>query len=42
LGYQTLKKDLKGLYLQSDSESGGDERCKKLYIMYGGISMLRR
>jgi hypothetical protein len=36
LGYQTPKKSLKGLYHQSDSESGGDERCKKLYVMYSG------
>jgi hypothetical protein len=40
LGYQTLKKDLKGLFHQSDSESGGDERRKKLYVMYGGSSEL--
>jgi hypothetical protein len=36
LGYQTPNKDLKGLFHQSDSESGGDERRKKLYVMYGG------
>jgi hypothetical protein len=40
LGYQTPNKDLKGLFHQSDSESGGDERCKKLYVMYGGSSKL--
>jgi hypothetical protein len=40
LGYQTTNKDLKGLFHQSDSESGGDERCKKLYVMYGGSSKL--
>jgi hypothetical protein len=40
LGYQTSKKDLKGLYAQSDSKSGGDECRKKLYIMYGGSSKL--
>jgi hypothetical protein len=40
LGYQTPNKDLKGLFHQSDSESGGDERCKKLYVMYGGSSEL--
>jgi hypothetical protein len=40
LGYQTPKKDLKGLFHQSDSEFGGDERCKKLYVMYGGSSEL--
>jgi hypothetical protein len=40
LGYQTPKEDLKGLYHQSDSESGGDEHRKKLYIMYGGSSEL--
>jgi hypothetical protein len=40
LGYQTSKKDLKGLYTQSDSEFGGDERRKKLYVMYGGSSEL--
>jgi hypothetical protein len=40
LGYQTPKKDLKGLYHQSDPMSGGDERCKKLYVMYGGSSEL--
>jgi hypothetical protein len=40
LGYQTPNKDLKGLFHQSDSESGGDECCKKLYIMYGGSSEL--
>jgi hypothetical protein len=37
LGYQTPNKDLKGLF---DSESGGDERRKKLYVMYGGSSEL--
>jgi hypothetical protein len=36
LGYQTPNKDLKGLFHQSDSEFGGDERRKKLYVMYGG------
>jgi hypothetical protein len=36
LGYQTPKKDLTGLFHQSDSESGGDEHRKKLYVMYGG------
>jgi hypothetical protein len=40
LGYQTPKKDLKGLFHQSDFESGGDKRRKKLYIMYGGSSEL--
>jgi hypothetical protein len=40
LGYQTPKKDLKGLFHQSDLESGGDEHRKKLYIMYGGSSEL--
>jgi hypothetical protein len=40
LWYQTPNKDLKGLFHQSDSKSGGDERCKKLYIMYGGSSEL--
>jgi hypothetical protein len=40
LGYQTPKKDLKGLFHQSDFESGGDERCKKLYVMCGGSSEL--
>jgi hypothetical protein len=40
LGYQTPNKDLKGLFHQSDSESGGDERHKKLYVMYGGSSEL--
>jgi hypothetical protein len=40
LGYQTLKKDLKCLFHQSDFESGGDKRCKKLYVMYGGSSEL--
>jgi hypothetical protein len=38
LGYQTPNKDLKGLFHRSDSESGGDERRKKLYVMYGGSS----
>jgi hypothetical protein len=33
LGYQTPNKDLKGLFHQSDSKSGGDERRKKLYVM---------
>jgi hypothetical protein len=34
LGYQTPNKDLKGLFHQSDSESGGwgDECRKKLYV----------
>jgi hypothetical protein len=40
LGYQTPNKDLKGLFHQSDSEFGGDERRKKLYVMYGGSSEL--
>jgi hypothetical protein len=40
LGYQTPNKDLKGLFHQSDSESGGDERRKKLYVMYDGSSEL--
>jgi hypothetical protein len=40
LGYQTPNKDLKGLFHESDSESGGDERRKKLYVMYGGSSEL--
>jgi hypothetical protein len=40
LGYQTPNKDLKGLFHQSDSESGGDERRKKLFVMYGGSSEL--
>jgi hypothetical protein len=40
LGYQTPNKDLKGLFHQSDSESGGDERRKKLYVMYGGSADL--
>jgi hypothetical protein len=40
LGYQTTNKDLKGLFHQSDFESGGDERRKKLYVMYGGSSEL--
>jgi hypothetical protein len=40
LGYQTPNKDLKGLFHQSDSESGGDELRKKLYVMYGGSSEL--
>jgi hypothetical protein len=43
LGYQTPNKDLKGLFDQSDSESGGgggDERRKKLYVMYGSSSEL--
>jgi hypothetical protein len=40
LGYQTPKKDLKGLYTQSNSESRGDECHKKLHIMYGGSSKL--
>jgi hypothetical protein len=33
-------RDLKGLFHQSNSESGGDERRKKLYVMYGGSSEL--
>jgi hypothetical protein len=40
LGYQTPNKDLKGLFHQSDSKSGGDEHRKKLYVMYGGSSNL--
>jgi hypothetical protein len=40
LGYQTPNKDLKGLFHQFDSESGGVERRKKLYVMYGGSSEL--
>jgi hypothetical protein len=40
LGYQTPNKDLKGLFHQSNSESGGDEHRKKLYVMYGSSSEL--
>jgi hypothetical protein len=40
LGYQTPKKDLKGLFHLSNSESRGDEHRKKLYVMYGGSSEL--
>jgi hypothetical protein len=40
VGYQTPNKDIKGLFHQSDSKFGGDERRKKLYIMYGGSSEL--
>jgi hypothetical protein len=40
LVYQTPKKDIKGLFHQSDSEFGGDECRKKLYVMYGGSSKL--
>jgi hypothetical protein len=40
LGYQTPKKDIRGLFHQSNSESRGDERRKKLYVMYGGSSEL--
>jgi hypothetical protein len=40
LGYRTPNKDLKGLFHQFDSKSGGDERRKKLYIMYGDSSEL--
>jgi len=40
LGYQTPKKDLKGLYARSDSESRGDKCHKKLYVMYSGSSEL--
>jgi hypothetical protein len=40
LGYQTPNKDLKGLFHQSDSKSGGDERRKKLFVMYGGSTEL--
>jgi hypothetical protein len=40
LGFQTPKKDLTGLFHQSDSKSGGDERRKKLYVMYGSSSEL--
>jgi hypothetical protein len=40
LGYQNPNKDLKGLFHKSDSESGGDERRKKLYVMYGSSSEL--
>jgi hypothetical protein len=32
--------NLNGLFHQSDSESGGDEHRKKLYVMYGGSSEL--
>jgi hypothetical protein len=40
LGYQTPNKDLKGLFHQSNFESGGDEPRKKLYVMYSGSSEL--
>jgi hypothetical protein len=40
VGVSNPQQDLKGLFHQSDSESGGDERRKKLYVMYGGSSEL--
>jgi hypothetical protein len=39
-GYQNPVKSLERLFTPSDSESGGDERRKKLYVMYGGSSEL--
>jgi hypothetical protein len=36
LGFQKAKRDLKAVYGHSDSESNDNERCKMLYIMFGG------
>ena len=36
LGYQSPDRTLKSLYNDDDSDSGDDERRKKLYVMYGG------
>ena len=40
LGYQSPARELKGFYSHGDTDSGEDERRKKLYVMYGGSSEL--
>jgi len=40
LGYQSPARELKGVYSHGDTDSGEDERRKKLYVMYGGSSEL--
>ena len=40
LGYQSPARELKGVYSHGDTDSGEDERRKKLYVMYGGSSKL--
>ena len=36
LGYQSPSRELKGVYHDGDSDSDNGDRCKKLYVMYGG------
>ncbi|WVZ78407.1 hypothetical protein U9M48_026120 [Paspalum notatum var. saurae] len=38
MGYQPPERELKSIYAlaNSDSDSSDNERCKKLYVMYGG------
>ena len=36
LGYQYPARELKGVYHDDNSDSDNDDRCKKLYVMYGG------
>jgi hypothetical protein len=36
LGLQRVKRDLNAVYGHSNSESSDKERCKTLYIMFGG------
>ena len=36
LGYQSPAWELKGVYHDDNSDSDNDDRCKKLYVMYGG------
>jgi hypothetical protein len=36
VGFQKAKRDLKAVYVQSNSESSDNERRKMLYVMFGG------
>jgi hypothetical protein len=36
LGFQNARRDLKAIYDHFNSESSDNERCKTLYIMFGG------
>ena len=35
LGYQSLTRELKGIYSHDNSDSDNEDRRKKLYVMYG-------
>src|SRR6185312_4115242 len=36
LGYQSLARELKGVYHDDNSDTDNDDRRKKLHVMYGG------